>query len=136
MNEAQKKLYKKLLKSLDQKDEDDELDQMAASNETPAEIYARKLALDRKNEDMMRAKAERRLKKKQEKEEVASKIKLENIKKKKIEEARKKKEEEEVRVGAQKIEACWARGEATSKRGASQARRRSFSIIALAVASL
>ena len=37
----------------------------------------RKLALERKDEDMIRAKAERRLKKKQDKEEAAMKIKLE-----------------------------------------------------------
>ncbi|GMH46889.1 hypothetical protein TrRE_jg1607 [Triparma retinervis] len=98
MNEAQKKLYKKLLKSLDQKDEDDELNRMAATKETPAEIYARKLALERKDEDMIRAKAERRLKKKQDKEEAAMKIKLENIKKKKVEEQRKKKLEEDAKV--------------------------------------
>lgn len=35
MNEAQKKLYKKLLKNIEAKDEEDELAQMAAAKETP-----------------------------------------------------------------------------------------------------
>ena len=35
MNEAQKKLYKKLLKNIEAKDEEDELAQMTAAKETP-----------------------------------------------------------------------------------------------------
>ena len=84
MNEAQKRLYKKLLKNIEAQDEDDALEQMALAKETPAEAYARKLALERKDEGMMRAKAERRLAKKREKEEEALRIKIERQKKKEV----------------------------------------------------
>ncbi|GMH83618.1 hypothetical protein TrVE_jg11380 [Triparma verrucosa] len=98
MNEAQKKLYKKLLKNIEAKDEEDELAQMTAAKETPAEAYARKLAIERKSEEMMRAKAERRLAKKKEKEEEALRVKIERQKKKEYEERKKKQEEDDKKV--------------------------------------
>lgn len=98
MNEAQKKLYKKLLKSLDQQSEDESLAEMASTSMSPAEMYARKLELERKGEEIMRAKAARRLEKKKAKEEEALKIKLEAIRRKKHEEQKKKVEAAEAKV--------------------------------------
>ena len=98
MNEAQKKLYKKLLKNVEKADEDDSLAHMAQNKLTPAEIFERKLALERRNSDMMREKAERALKRKNEKEEYRRKIKEEREKKREYEMRRKKKEAEDYRL--------------------------------------
>jgi len=98
MNEAQKKLYKKLLKKIEKADEDDELAKLASEKLTPAEAFERRLALERKNEEMMRAKAERSLARKEEKEAYKKKIREEMEKKKEFEARRKKKEAEDYRL--------------------------------------
>ena len=97
MNEAQKRLYKNLLKKLDQEGQDDELSRLAGDEETPAEAFERRMVLERRSEEMMRAKAERRLEKKREKDGMAAKIRKENVERKERDERRKGIEEEAER---------------------------------------
>ena len=94
MNEAQKRLYKKLMKSLDQDSVDEEKSRLAALEETPAEAFERKLAAERRNEQNLRERAERRLAKEYAKNNADLIRRQENQKKKEAEIRRKKFEDE------------------------------------------
>ena len=98
MSEAQKRLYKKLMKSLDTDSASDELSKRSEQSFTPAELYERKLALERKSSDVLRERASRALEKKTKKDASASRLRSERMKRVEFEARRKKKEVEEGRL--------------------------------------
>jgi hypothetical protein len=55
MNEAQKRLYKKLMKSLETSDVEAEEKRLADLEESPAVAFERKMELERRSGEMMRA---------------------------------------------------------------------------------